>query len=336
MLSYFAATLRLHVNNEILFLLSSFTLVFMLISLSSILNSGVVKFGHIVPYVVTPLLFILVPYNITKHIGSERFVHYLFLGASMSAIYSIIHFISLNLVGLKIELFLPFIKEEGARFVFVERQRAFHPEPGVAAYYFATMGCLKIFLKQLKTKTDVILQIVIVLAMLLSFSPLAAIMLILIFTFMIFDKTYRKIGILLFVMFFCVVLLVIPSEVLIKGFDILIAKVSLSSNSYSASDRMSRWLTAFTYVENVLLLGFGAGSTTVLFGSSFTSSFLTLLFEGGLIASIMFALIVFRLPVEGKLSLLYPSLIAILFITISSAYYIGYVFILRVLLMRRN
>ncbi|MEE2999649.1 MAG: hypothetical protein VX693_06965 [Pseudomonadota bacterium] len=307
-----------------------------MVALSSILNGDSSKIGHVFPYFITPLLFILLPYLIMEAIGDDKFVHYLFLGAVISAIYVICHFVTLNILGVKLELFLPFIKEEGARFIFVERQRAFAPEPGVAAYYFATMGCLKIFLKKLKTNLDLFLQILIIIAMALSFSPQAFLMLIFIFIFSAGNREYRSYLLIFSFLIFGLIFYFIPAEILKIGFGILFNKLSLSPDSYSASDRLSRWILALSFTNDVTVFGYGAGAATTLFGSSFTSSFLTLLFEGGFLACLIFFTIFLRWPVKGKFPLIFPYLSGILFVSISSPYYIGYVFILRILLMRKD
>ena len=326
---------KAHINSEIIFIFVCFLFVFVLVSMSSILNSNISKIGHVYPYLITPVFFILLPYIILEVIGDDKFVHYLFLGATFSAIYVIFHFILITLFNFKLELFLPFIKDENARFIVFDRQRAFAPEPGVAAYFFASLGCLKFFLRQFKNKTDVFFQLLIIVAMLLTFSPQAYLMILAMCIYMIYYKNYRrKLPILSAILVF--ILLFIPADLFKVGFEIIFAKITLSSESYSASDRLSRWMLAYTFVHELGFLGYGAGSTSILFGSSFTSSFVTLFFEGGFLAFCAFIAIFLRWPSKGNFSLIFPYLSGLLFVSISSTYYIGYVFILRVLLMRKK
>jgi len=306
----FAFTQKWHFSKEDFLLLICFTILFV----CSFLNFNDKTINYMLAYFYTFFILYKNLDNLSRTISIEKLLKYNAFGIFISSFYSCLEFFTKFFLNIKIQDFLPRVKEATATYmVGIDRSYGFATEPTSLSFYLNILGPFAILywknnLSSFKFK---VYTTILILGWCFTFSASAFLFLGLA-TFVVFIVVYRlKIIKLIFtnklklILFFSTIFYGINSGFL----DKIIGKIFLSDGGTSSGQRFMVFELAINrFLENPFT-GVGLGYTSSVNEMSPINWYLIILSNGGVFAFIfifIFMLLIFKksLYIRNTFSLL--------------------------------
>ncbi|WP_418790839.1 O-antigen ligase family protein [Phosphitispora sp. TUW77] len=331
---------------------------FVLIFIASLIFSGFINpNAKTVNYIGAYFLIFIFEYLILKgaiykNININELLKVNMIAIIFLGIFIILEF-SLNYyLGINIQDFLPRSRMNTAIYGGIfPRSYGFATEPGVAAFYFNTLGPIGLWYlwkkERIKKYKKLILSIIVTVAFITTFSSAGIVFFILSFLIVSLLNLHRisrkKIRLkrvinLIPILLFIMITLAFNLEIINKFeafINPILSKMSLNTQVGSVSDRLSRWERGLDSIKDKPIFGSGLGSTTLSGYGSSTNWYMFLTVETGLIGIlpvlIFLVLIFIRLMKsknESRNIYLFSFIAGILHFSVISTFYHPFLWLL--------